>query len=256
MLNSQLLGVLFLAAMVCPTCLGGILYVDDSAGGANNGTNWTDAYLYLQDALGFAVPGDTIRVAQGTYRPDEFALNDRPSLGRYETFNLKNCVTLLGGYAGLGTADSGWRNVQLYPTILSGDLDGNDPAPMDLGLMLTAISREDNSIHVVVGTGTDSTAVLDGFTITGGNANVPGDDGEWVSTEYGGGLYNGPGDCTVRDCVFVGNSATAGGAVYNRDGSRPAFVNCTFRRNANTGMYNDTQSSPTLERLLVRGTAS
>jgi len=28
-----------------------ILYVDDSATGANNGSSWCDAYRYLQDAL-------------------------------------------------------------------------------------------------------------------------------------------------------------------------------------------------------------
>ena len=247
MRHDQELGVLILVVILSATCFGGTLYVDDSATGVNNGSSWTDAYRYLQDALMMASGGDEIRVAQGVYTPDQFALSDRPSLGRYETFGLKNGVKLLGGFAGVGASDPDVRNVGLYPTILSGDLEGNDPAEMDLGLMLNAVSREDNSIHVVVGTGTNNSAVLDGFTITGGNANIPGDDGEWVSTEYGGGLYNGPGDCTVRDCVFVANSAQAGGGVYNRDESRPVFVSCGFRRNVYSGMYNDAQSSPVLE---------
>src|SRR4030042_1087775 len=46
-----------------------------------------------------------------------------------------------------------------------------------------ARSREDNSHHVVTGHETDETAVLDGFTITGGNANR----GYWVAY-YGGGI--------------------------------------------------------------------
>jgi|GEM_PF-709739 len=247
MWHHQRLGLLVITAMMSAASFGGTLFVDDSAVGANNGTSWTDAYTFLQDALMMASPGDEIRVAQGVYRPDQFALSDRASLGRYETFTLKNGVTILGGYAGFGASEPGARNPSLYPTILSGDLEGNDPAEMDLGAMIGAASRQDNSIHVVVGTGTNSSAVLDGFTITGGNANIPGDDGEWVWTEYGGGLYNGPGSCTVRDCLFVANSATAGGGVYNRDGSRPAFVNCGFRRNVYSGMYNDNHSSPTLE---------
>ena len=47
-----------------------IIYVDDDASGANNGTSWVDAYNYLQDALVSASSGDEIRVAQGTYTPD------------------------------------------------------------------------------------------------------------------------------------------------------------------------------------------
>ncbi len=244
----QRLDILVIAAMVSAASYGGTLYVDDNATGANNGTSWADAYLYLQDALAVAGWADTICVAQGTYRPDESAyLDGLIDDDRRASFTLKMGVTLLGGFAGVGAGDPDARDVVLYPTILSGDLEGNDPAEMDLGLMLNAISREDNSIHVVVGTGTNNSAALDGFTITGGNANVPGYDGEWVSTEYGGGLYNAPGDCIVRDCVFVANSAQAGGGVYNRDGSRPVFVNCRFRRNVYSGMYNDTQSSPTLD---------
>ena len=247
MRHYQRLGLLVFAAMVSAASFGGTLFVDDSAVGANNGTSWTDAYMYLQDALMMASGGDEIRVAQGVYRPDQFALSDRPSLGRYETYALKNGVTILGGYAGAGAMNPDFRDPSVYITILSGDLAGNDPAELDLNQMIYHSDRQDNAIHVIVGTGTDSTAVLEGFTITGGNANIPGDDGEWVSTEYGGGLYNGPGDCTVRDCVFVANSAQGGGGVYNRDGSRPVFVNCSFRRNVYSGMYNDTQSSPVLE---------
>lgn len=242
------LAALFLTQITLSvTSFAGTLYVDDSAVGADNGTGWTDAYRYLQDALMMASAGDEIRVAQGVYRPDEFALSDRPSLGRFETFALKNGVAILGGYAGFGADNPDARNVAVYPTILSGDLEGNDPAGVDLNAMVYHPDRQDNAIHVVVGTETDSTAVLEGCTITGGNANVPGYDGEWVSTEYGGGLYNAPGDCIVRDCLFVANSAQGGGGVYNRDGSRPAFVSCVFRRNVYAGMYNDTQSCPILD---------
>ena len=53
-----------------PTFAGIIIYVDDDASGANDGSSWTDAYNYLQDALAAAWSGDEIRVAQGIYTPD------------------------------------------------------------------------------------------------------------------------------------------------------------------------------------------
>jgi predicted outer membrane repeat protein len=181
------------------------------------------------------------------YRPDQSAYLDGLIEGdRDASFQLKNGVILRGGYAGWGTPDPDQRDIKGYATILSGDLARNDPAGIDLEDMVYGAGRRDNSIHVVVGTGTDNTAVLEGFVVTGGNANDSGDDG-WVSTDCGGGLYNGSGSCTVRECVFMYNSALYGGAVYNRDGSCPVFVNCTFSYNAYAGMYNDVQSSPILE---------
>ncbi|MCK4661074.1 MAG: hypothetical protein KAV82_16260, partial [Phycisphaerae bacterium] len=54
-----------------------ILYVDDSStSGANDGSSWCDAFVYLQDALSEAATNgliEEIRVGRGTYRPDEFA---------------------------------------------------------------------------------------------------------------------------------------------------------------------------------------
>ncbi len=72
----------------------------------------------------------------------------------------------------------------------------------------------DNSYHVVTGSGTNATAILDGFTIRGGNANgsFP-DDG-------GGGMLNDPGDPTIRNCTFTRNSgSTFGGGLWNRNSS-------------------------------------
>ncbi|GAI06117.1 unnamed protein product, partial [marine sediment metagenome] len=78
---------------------GQIIYVDADASGVNDGSSWTDAYNYLQDALMMAFAEDEIRVAQGVYRPDEFVLSDRPNQGREETFQLISGVAVKGGYA-------------------------------------------------------------------------------------------------------------------------------------------------------------
>ena len=88
--------------------------------------------------------------------------------------------------------------------------------------------------------------VLDGFTITGGNANGASPD------NTGGGMYNDASSPTVTNCVFSGNTAVAGGGMYN-DGSSPTVTNCTFSGNTATifggnggGMYNGFGSSPTV----------
>lgn len=58
----------------------------------------------------------------------------------------------------------------------------NDPA-----FLLWEPTRAENSFHVTTGSGTDETAVLDGFTITAGTANGSYPDGS------GGGIYNDSG---------------------------------------------------------------
>ena len=46
-------------------------FVDLDAPPGGDGSSWPLAFQYLQDALQVAVSGDEIRVAQGTYHPDE-----------------------------------------------------------------------------------------------------------------------------------------------------------------------------------------
>jgi predicted outer membrane repeat protein len=208
------------------------IYVDPDAIGSNNGTSWANAYPYLQDALADANASAKpveIRVAQGTYKPDEGAGvtdGDREAM-----FGLINGVTLKGGYAGDGEPDPNARDITNYETILSGDLDGNDvpvPDPCDL---VNHPTRAENSYHVATGTSTNATAVLDGFTITAGNA-----DGS-PSHEEGGGMHIFRSSLLVTKCTFVNNSASDdGGGAYNvglfgaDDG--PTLTNCTFFRNA------------------------
>ena len=231
-------------------------YVDADATGANDGTSWENAYFYLQDALMFAVAGDEIRVAQGIYRPDDFVLSDRPNLGREETFQLISGVCLKGGYAGLGEPDPNARDVERYETILSGDRDGDDIETSDPEELAYEPSRAENSYHVVKGNGTDANAVLDGFTVSGGNAE--GTD----PTRCGGGMYNESANLSIRDCTFRANSATPddysgwyGGGMLNIN-SKPILTDCTFTHNFASndggGMYN-TDSSVTLINCVVAG---
>ena len=174
--------VLCLCLGVVSMCSAKVIYVDADAAGANDGTSWENACYYLQDALMLAVGDDEIRVAQGVYKPDDFVLSTRPNLGRGETFALKTGLILKGGYAGLGHADPNARDIELYETILSGDRDANDVEPSDIRDIIDDPSRAENCYHVVSAIEIDNTPVLDGFIITGGNAN---DDWEH---ESGGGM--------------------------------------------------------------------
>jgi len=47
----RIIPLMFIVALFCPLTYGKIIHVNDDATGANNGTSWEDAYVYLQDAL-------------------------------------------------------------------------------------------------------------------------------------------------------------------------------------------------------------
>ncbi|UCC31161.1 MAG: right-handed parallel beta-helix repeat-containing protein [Phycisphaerales bacterium] len=182
-------------------------YVDDG-GSSTTCTSWGDACPDLQTALGLAVGGDRIWVATGTYKPTS-------GTDPLATFQLKTGVALYGGFDGTETS-LGERAGLFDQTVLSGDIGTPDDS-------------SDNSYHVVTGSGTDATAVLDGFTITGGNAN---------GTEphnRGGGMYNSAGSPTVTNCTFTGNVAKYGGGMCNEAGSSPMVADCLFSGNAGLG---------------------
>ncbi len=193
------------------------IYVDADSHGLNDGSSWTNAYSYLQDALSNAAAGDDILVAQGTYRPDRNAANPTGSGDRNAAFQLINGVTLKGGYAGFGQPDPNARDTELYETVLSGDFLGND------GPNFT--NNGENSYHVVTGNGTDDTAVLDGFSITAGNA-----DGRNPPICFGGGMFTEAGSPTVNNCTFMRNYSQDGGGMYSAS-STSLITNCMFTGN-------------------------
>jgi hypothetical protein len=65
--------------------------------------------------------------------------------------------------------------------------------------------------------------VIDGFTVTGGEAPIEYDSG--------GGLIGHLSAPVVRNCVFTGNSARLGGGVWYGGVSAPTFERCTFTGN-------------------------
>jgi hypothetical protein len=189
-----------------------ILYVRENAQGKHTGLNWADAYDNLQAALVHAAAPSRvvleIWVAGGAYAPS--------SSDRNQSFDLQSDLGLYGGFAGNETQRS-QRNWHRHPTILSGDLLGNDSPNF--------ANRLDNSLHVVTCEGCEA-ANLDGFIITGGYA-----DGFGVDV-YGGGIIINGGEPRIRNCVIVDNySYSRGGGVY-ASAANTTFKTCLIARNA------------------------
>ena len=216
---------IILIFITLPAFAQAIIYVDANVTNDNNdGSSWTKAKKYLQSALVIASSGDEIWVAEGTYYPDEGTgqINNI----RSSTFQLKNGVAIYGGYPNGG----GTRDVDANETVLSGDLDQSG-------------DKNDNDAYNVVKGVTGGN--IDGFTISGGNAN--GTSGDEKS---GGGMYNESSSPMVNNCTFSNNYATEnGGGMYNYPNSDPTVTNCTFSFNSagedGGGMYNTRNSTVT-----------
>ncbi|MFO7698544.1 MAG: DUF1565 domain-containing protein, partial [Anaerolineae bacterium] len=182
-----------------------VIYVNDDAPGANNGTSWTNAYRSLQSALSAATAGKEIWVAAGTYKPT--ATGDRNA-----SFVMKNGVALYGGFAGTETTRDA-RNWVNNETLLSGDVG---PDVQD-------------SCHVLrAPAGTDNTAILDGFLVRDGMAT-----GYPCDYSRGAGMSIESAYPTIRNTTFRSHAAGYGGALYVA--GSPKLVNVSFISNRSLG---------------------
>ena len=199
-----------------------VAYVNAGATGLNTGANWANAFNNLQDALAIAGnacrPVSEIWVAAGTYWPDRG--RGQTAGNRHASFTLVNGLSLYGGFSP-GEVGRDARRPSTNVTILSGDL----------GIVGESA---DNSYHVVTITNADTGAVLDGFSIRGGNANggsYP-NERDW----HGGGVYCENARAQIVNCAMEYNQASmyGGGAYCNY--SSPTITNCTVSGNvANYG---------------------
>jgi predicted outer membrane repeat protein len=227
------MSALVLAALGTPPAAhaadGPLCYVDVDATGDSNGNSWEHAYTSLQYALNDANCTE-IWVAEGIYKP---------GVDPSDKFMIQAGEQVYGGFAGTETS-LGQRDWNTHLTILSGDID-NDDAIDFYGITESwTYIAGDNSSNIVWVDGITSHVMsstrLDGFTITGGESNVP------AVNNFGGGLYcnglNSGHVCspTLEHLRFYGNYATdAGGAIYNdgRGGgeSSPTLQHVTFSGN-------------------------
>jgi trimeric autotransporter adhesin len=205
-----------------------IIYVNANATGGNDGSNWTNAFTKLQDALQAARNCGSIRqiwVARGTYYPDEgqgIANNNRNA-----SFRLRDTLSLYGGFAGTETALS-QRNLALQSnaSILSGEIQQDG-------------QRGNNSIQVVIAEGLLGTTEFDGFTIQGGFANIVLPE---IQSKGAGLLVTGGGEPIFRNLTIMDNDALFGAAITVVN-SNARFINCVVHNNrtsfGNGAIWND-----------------
>ena len=195
-----------------------IYYVSPMGNG--NGSSWQST-MTLADALTAAQAGDQIWVKGFETVTRESNLYVTPAK---EGFTLKSGVQLYGGFKGTETKltdrETLGKPYQLkYRSVLLGDLQNDDKVD-NVDLIFPAnTTRSDNATHVLTlnmapqpsGNNNTYPTVVNGFTITGGQA-----DG---TDEKGGGIYvtgnnTDGGNFRIERCFLFNNYATQGGAVY------------------------------------------
>jgi hypothetical protein len=123
-----------------------------------------------------------------------------PQDPRDATFVLTGGVSLYGGFFGRETTLEE-RDLLRNKTILSGDLG-------------TKGDTSDNAYHVLLAIGNLDGTVLDGLTLTDGNANGVGSltiNGQQIARDSGGGIVlSGSGEVQLRNLSVSGNQASGG----------------------------------------------
>lgn len=198
-----------------------IRYVSVAGAGTLDGSSWTNAYpaTLLQTAIDSSTIGDQVWVAAGTYVTTT-------SSDRTIAFSMRNGVSIYGSFAGTETLLSQRDLTNGLTSILSGEIG------------LTGIS--DNSYDIIVNSGLDTTAIIDGFIIKDAND----DRLATLNDGLGGGIYNNGSDpggfCnpTIRNCVITNNQAVFGAGIfnngYNGGNASPRVYNCVIADNIAT----------------------
>ncbi|QTE21451.1 T9SS type A sorting domain-containing protein [Polaribacter cellanae] len=217
----------------------GIIFVDATATGSNNGTSWQNAFTSLQDALSVVQTFNEkeVWIAKGTYKPD--------ATNRSATFSIgRENVKVYGGFAGT-EAQVSERIFGTNETILSGDLQNNDVNLTDFASNYANTTRNsDNSYHVFrVFTGGDN-LLLDGITFSDAHNNKN-------TTERGGAIVKDKrvSKLTLKNCIIKNNVSRNDNAgliaefeLNNTSGTRGGLIieNCKFINNMSrwaSGIY-------------------
>ncbi len=205
------------------------VYVDPSAPAGGDGRDWAHALNDLHTALSPTSLATTVWVRGGTYRT-------LPG----QAFRMTHPMEVYGGFAGHETSLTE-RIPGLFPTVLSGDVLGND--------LPDFINRGDNTQTVIkVDTNQPAPCRLDGFTISGGHAAPTFYSWGYDDPRHSGaGLHysgrNGGGPLELVNCTFTDNLAWRAGAGVLATHGELRITSCDFINNsvefasALTGIY-------------------
>lgn len=216
-------------------------YVKPVASGTGTGASWANAAgaAQLQGIISAAAAGSQVWVAAGVYHPTAYpAGSTGGATTRDYAFTLTTGVAVYGGFAGTETTLA-QRNVTTNITSLSGDIG-------TVGVLT------DNCYHVIATNGCTNTAILDGFKIDSGYANVAATGvtigGQAFLQSEGAGMCAMKSQPSIANCTFISNQATSeGGAIYFSNCTAMPFTNCTFTSNqagGNGGAISKETSSP------------
>ncbi len=229
-------------------------YVKPVASGLADGSSWANASADLQTIINASIAGDEVWVAAGRYIPtqDPFG-GTTPADPRDKTFSLKSGVKVYGGFVGTeSTLSQRPATAAGISSILSGDLTNNDVVTGTAGT-LSLSNNGENAYHTVMCVSVDNVSVLDGFTISGGNANGSGSitiSGNIVLRFRGGGIYSNTSQNIINNCNIINSYGSYGGGAYFINNSATTISNSSFINNlaslsggAGSGICGDGNSS-------------
>jgi hypothetical protein len=233
-------------------------YVDINVTTPGSGSSWSTAYRHLQDLLTTAsvVSGDTVKIADGTYRPDTTTAGGS-TYSTSSTFLIPAGVTVIGGF--IGDDDDEGGDASGFDTILTGDVS----APLTQHYAETVVTLQN-------GSSSTQTTKLSTLTVTLGRggeaAGIYGDCPSiklalervfvtecWSHVRAGGAYLNGY-QVSVKTSRFLANlldggnahlsnsKFTAGLEVATTNTAVPIRVDDTYFFQ-NSGEYNSTQRS-------------
>lgn len=183
-----------------------VIHVDADAPDGGDGTSWQTAYNDLRLALQSAENAQ-VWIAEGTYTPDAGTGDQAMS------FDVPTGAELYGGFNGTETALD-QRDPDAHPTVLSGDLEGDD----EFGDLL------DNAYHVVRILDVANVR-LDGLRIRSGRAY-----GEDIVDQGGGGVLMDQAQAVFFQCDFASNLALDDGGGINARLSKLSIIGGSFTK--------------------------
>ena len=224
-------------------------YVSPAGGNIWPYTNWVDAATNIQNAVHAASASDIVRVAAGTYTPDDEITVERPMTiesvsgpsntvvngrGLYRGFNLTNAVCTLSGF----TVTNG------YAAVDGGGICCADTSSIITNCIITGCFADDDGGGVAYGTLTHC-IVRNNMCVDGGGGSYH--SAADNSTLCGNSADNGGGMCwgSAVNCTLTDNKASSdGGGIYGGTLNRSTLSDNTAQNGG--GMYDGTATDCTI----------